>query len=430
MHKHITNHMMAKRQMATASSKIMSKNSYSNAWLAATFALGLGFAASGAMAQTSAANLPITAAQKATASQVAQAGVPLSELNPSAPDDYTVKRGDTLWGISGLFLKSPWRWPELWGMNLNEIRNPHLIYPGQRLFLDKSNGRARLRMGAAQNEGGIPTVRVSPRTRTETLADQVISTLRSRDIEPFLMEPLVVDENGLSAAPRIVGTQEERVLLSKGDRAYARGPSDKKIVDDPAKQTDYRIFRNATPLKDPLSGEILGYEAQYLGKATLIRGESLLETPASGGKDGKTITEIVPATIDIVGIKEEIRVGDRLLPEPDRVLTSYVPRAPATAVDARVVSIYGSSVRTAAQNQVVAINRGSKDGMESGHVLAIQKAGARITDKTVATRDPLRLPDERNGLLMVFRTFERVSYGLILEITEGVRVGDRLVNPR
>ncbi len=427
MHKHITNYMMAKRQRPKASPKIMLKNSPFNVWLAAAFSLGLGLTATGAMAQTSAANLPITAAQKATANQVAQAGVPLSELNPSAPDDYTVKRGDTLWGISGLFLKSPWRWPELWGMNLNEIRNPHLIYPGQRLFLDKSNGRARLRMGASQGDGGIPTVRVSPRTRSETLADQVISTLRSRDIEPFLMEPLVVDENGLTAAPRIVGTQEERVLLSKGDRAYARGPVDKKIVDDPARQTDYRVFRNATPLKDPLSGEVLGYEAQYLGKATLVRGESLLETP---GKDGKSTTDIVPATIDIVGIKEEIRVGDRLLPEPDRVLTSYVPRAPATAVDARVVSIYGSSVRTAAQNQVVAINRGSKDGMESGHVLAIQKAGARITDKTVATRDPLRLPDERNGLLMVFRTFDRVSYGLILEITEGVRVGDRLVNPR
>ena len=405
----------------------MSINSSNNLWLTATFALGLGFAATGAMAQSPAANLPITPAQKATANQVAQAGVPLSELNPTAPDDYTVKRGDTLWGISGLFLKSPWRWPELWGMNLNEIRNPHLIYPGQRLFLDKSNGRARLRMGASQGDGGIPTVRVSPRTRSDCLADQVISTLRARDIEPFLMEPLVVDEGGLTAAPRIVGTQEERVLLSKGDRAYARGPVDKKIVDDPARQTDYRVFRNATPLKDPLSGEILGYEAQYLGKATLVRGESLLETP---GKNGKSTTDIVPATIDIVGIKEEIRVGDRLLPEPDRVLTSYVPRAPATAVDARVVSIYGSSVRTAAQNQVVAINRGSKDGMESGHVLAIQKAGARITDKTVATRDQLRLPDERNGLLMVFRTFDRVSYGLILEITEGVRVGDRLVNPR
>ena len=405
----------------------MSINSSNNLWLTATFALGLGFAATGAMAQSPAANLPITPAQKATANQVAQAGVPLSELNPTAPDDYTVKRGDTLWGISGLFLKSPWRWPELWGMNLNEIRNPHLIYPGQRLFLDKSNGRARLRMGASQGDGGIPTVRVSPRTRSDSLADQVISTLRARDIEPFLMEPLVVDEGGLTAAPRIVGTQEERVLLSKGDRAYARGPVDKKIVDDPARQTDYRVFRNATPLKDPLSGEILGYEAQYLGKATLVRGESLLETP---GKNGKSTTDIVPATIDIVGIKEEIRVGDRLLPEPDRVLTSYVPRAPATAVDARVVSIYGSSVRTAAQNQVVAINRGSKDGMESGHVLAIQKAGARITDKTVATRDQLRLPDERNGLLMVFRTFDRVSYGLILEITEGVRVGDRLVNPR
>ena len=432
MHKHITNHMMAKLEMAKASSKIMSKKSSEPAVRAATLALGLGLGlgllATGAVAQSGASNLPITPAQKATANQVAQSGVALSELNPSAPNDYTVKRGDTLWGISGLFLKSPWRWPELWGMNLNEIKNPHLIYPGQRLFLDKSNGRARLRMGAAtQGDGGIPTVRVSPRTRIQGLADEVISTLRSQDIEAFLAEPLVVDEGGLTLAPRIVGTKEERVLLSKGDRAYARGPADKKIVDDPAKQTDYRIFRNATPLKDPLSGEILGYEAQYLGKATLIRGESLVETP---GKDGKAVTEIVPATIDIVGIKEEIRVGDRLLPEPDRVLTSYAPRAPATAVDARVVSIYGSSVRTAAQNQVVAINRGSKDGMESGHVLAIQKAGARIIDKTVATRDPLRLPDERNGLLMVFRTFDRVSYGLILEITEGVRVGDRLVNPR
>ncbi len=427
MHKHITNHMMAKLEMVKASSKIMSKNLSTNVWVAATFALSLGFAATGAMAQASAANLPITPAQKATANQVAQAGVALSELNPSAPNDYTVKRGDTLWGISGLFLKSPWRWPELWGMNLNEIKNPHLIYPGQRLFLDKSNGRARLRMGASQGDVGIPTVRVSPRVRMQGLADEVISTLRSQDIEPFLTEPLVVDEGGLNTAPRIVGTKEERVLLSKGDRAYARGPADKKIVDDPVKQTDYRIFRNATPLKDPLSGEILGYEAQYIGKATLIRGESMLET---AGKEGKAITEIVPATIDIVGIKEEIRVGDRLLPEPDRVLTSYAPRAPATAVDARVVSIYGSSVRTAAQNQVVAINRGSKDGMETGHVLAIQKAGARIIDKTVATRDPLRLPDERNGLLMVFRTFDRVSYGLILEITEGVRVGDRLVNPR
>ena len=427
MHKHITNHMMVKPEIAMPKSKIMVHPPLKSLAAHWSMSMGLliacGLAASPVLAQ----NLTVTPAQKATANQVAQAGVPLSELNPTAPDNYTVKRGDTLWAISGLFLKSPWRWPELWGMNLNEIKNPHLIYPGQRLFLDKSNGRARLRMGASQGDVGIPTVRVSPRIRIQGLADDVISTLRSQDIEPFLAEPLVVDEGGLTLAPRIVGTKEERVLLSKGDRAYARGPADKKIVDDPAKQTDYRIFRNATPLKDPLSGEILGYEAQYLGKATLIRGESLLET---AGKEGKAVTEIVPATIDITGIKEEVRVGDRLLPEPDRVLTSYAPRAPATAVDARVVSIYGSSVRTAAQNQVVAINRGSKDGMESGHVLAIQKAGARIVDKTDGARDPLRLPDERNGLLMVFRTFDRVSYGLILEITEGVRVGDRLVNPR
>jgi nucleoid-associated protein YgaU len=432
MHKHITNHMMPKPEMAKPISKIMFKPAPNISLKPFCVSLGvsmvMAFAAPVAMAQSQAANLPITPAQKATANQVAQAGVALSELNPSAPDNYTVKRGDTLWGISGLFLKSPWRWPELWGMNLNEIRNPHLIYPGQRLFLDKSNGRARLRMGGAtQGDVGIPSVRVSPRTRVQSLADDVITTLRSQDIEPFLTEPLVVDETGLSAAPRIVGTSEERVLLTKGERAYARGPNENKIVDVATKETDYRVFRNAVPLKDPQTGEILGYEARYLGKARLIRGESTAESP---DKDGKMRTDIVPATIDILSAKEEIRVGDRLLPEPDRVFTSYMPRAPAKAVDARVVSIYGSAVVTAAQNQVVAINRGSKDGMESGHVLAIQKAGRREIDKTDAARPEMQLPNERNGLLMVFRTFDRVSYGLILEITEGVRVGDRLVNPR
>ena len=373
-------------------------------------------------------NLTVTPTQKATASQVAQTGVPLSELSPTAPNDYTVKRGDTLWAISGLFLKSPWRWPELWGMNLEEIRNPHRIYPGQRLFLDKKNGRATLRMGAAgQGDTGLPTVKVSPRTRYQSLADEVIATLNSQVIEPFLTEPVVVDENGLTSAPRIVGTQEERVLLARGDRAYARGPSENKMAEGRGKQVDFRVFRNATPLKDPLTGEVLGYEAQYLGKARLIRGES---TEESKDKDGKPRIDIVPATIDIVGAKEEMRVGDRLLPEPERVLTSYAPRAPNTPVEARVVSIYGSSVANAAQNQVVAINRGSKDGMEIGHVLAILKDGRRIVDKTDAARPELKLPNERNGLLMVFRTFDKVSYGLVLEITEGVRVGDRLVNPR
>lgn len=374
-------------------------------------------------------NYPITADQRATATQVARSGVPLSELSPTAPDSYTVKRGDTLWAISGLFLNSPWRWPELWGMNLQEIKNPHLIYPGQNLYLERKDGRATLRLSRpASGDVTLETVRLSPRVRAERLASDALPTLQSHLIEPFLADPIIVDENELAAAPRIVATQEDRVLLTRGDRAYARGQGDTVLVDDPGqKEKAYRVFRNAKPLKDPVTGEVLGYEAQYVGKALLARGES---TQESTDRDGETRTDIVPATIDIVSTKEEVQVGDRLVPEPPRTVQNYVPRAPRDPVDARIVSIYGSAVVNAGQNQVVAINRGSRDGIESGHVMAILKDGARLVDKTDPERPMLKLPDERNGLLMVFRTFEKLSYGLVLEISDGVKVGDRLVNPR
>ncbi|MDI1246153.1 MAG: LysM domain-containing protein, partial [Rhodoferax sp.] len=354
-------------------------------------------------------NFPISEQQRATANQVAQSGVPLSELGPNAPQSYTVKPGDTLWGISGLFLKNPWHWPELWGMNLSEIKNPHLIYPGQTLYLDTSNGRARLSLSAGGSDAAtdLPTVRVSPRTRIENLNASALPTLKSHLIEPFLAEPMIVDELGLSAAARIVAAQDSRVLLTRGDRAYARGNPGFELQDDPVKkQQAFRIFRNTTPLKDPVSGEVLGYEAQYVGKALLSRSEGRQESMTA---DGKNQTDIVPATIDIIDAKEEMRVGDRLLPEPPPQLQSYVPRAPTRPIEARVVSIYGSAVVNAAQNQVVSLNRGSRDGVEAGHVLAIMTDGARLVDKTDSKPTAIKLPDERNGLLMVFRTFEKVS---------------------
>lgn len=390
---------------------------------------GIALACGLIMGVAQAQNFPITQQQRDTANQVAQSGVPLSELKADAPASYTVKTGDTLWAISGLFLKTPWRWPELWGMNLAEIKNPHLIYPGQTLFLDTSNGRARLRMGnsGAADGSGLPTVKISPHTRIEGLPGNALVTLKNQLIEPFLTEPIIVDEAGLNAAPRIVAAQDSRVLLTRGDRAYARGNAAEPLRDEPTKKLKaFRLFRNATPLKDPLTGEVLGYEAQYIGKATLTRSEG---SQNSTNTKGEVRTEIVPATIDIVDAKEEIRVGDRMLPEPPQTFQSYVPHAPAKPVDARIVSVYGSAVVNAAQNQVVAINKGAQDGMESGHVLAILKDGNRLIDKTDITKPQIKLPDERNGLLMVFRTFDRVSYGLILDITSGVKVGDHLVNP-
>jgi hypothetical protein len=361
-------------------------------------------------------NLPITPQQRATAQQVAQAGVPLSELAPNAPDSHTVQRGDTLWGISSLFLKSPWRWPELWGMNLDQIRNPHLIYPGQMLVLEKADGRARLRMGQANS--GVPenTVKLSPRVRSELLDNGAIASIPLNLIGPFLTEAVVFETNELAAAPRIVATQEGRVMASRGETAYVRG--------DLGGARDFRLFRELKPLLDPATKEVLGYEGRYVGTAERVRDGS--ETRGTDARnDG---VAVVPATFTVTNAKIEAIVGDRLSPMPQQDLVAYVPRAPDAPVDGRIVAIYGDGLR-AGQNQVVSLNRGKRDGMERGHVLALWRAGSNAVDTTDAQRTPMRLPDERHGLLFVFRVFDRVSYALIFSVRDPVRAGDRFTQP-
>jgi LysM repeat protein len=408
----MTIHLMAKSKAALA---VLA--AFSSAWL---------------IAPTFAQELPITSGQQATAKDVAQKGVPLSDLAPGAPERYTIVSGDTLWAISQLYLKSPWRWPELWGMNLEQIKNPHRIYPGQVLILLRSNGVATLHLDDGTGTGNVAatdinTVRVSPKNRYSALADNALPTLKSSVIEPFLAEPIIIDAAEFAAAARIVSAQEGRVLLTRGDRAYARGQAGAPLVDDQGSDKIYRVFRTATPLKDPVTGQVLGYEAVYAGKARLMGSETTSEETDS---DGKVSTAIVPARIDIILAKEEIRVGDRLLPEPPRQVKTYTPHAPQGAINGRIVSVYGTAVENAAQNQVVVIDKGTLDGVDSGTVLAILKNGARVVDKQDATRPLLKLPDERNGLMMVFRTFDKLSYALILDITDGVRVGDRLASPK
>ena len=374
---------------------------------------------------TFAQKYPITDAQRSTAQQVAEKGIPVSELAPNAPDTYVVKRGDTLWDISRMYLKSPWRWPELWGMNLKALPNPHLIFPGQTLYLDKSDGYARLR---TQPTGGSDTVRLSPRTRTDSLASLALPTLKTHLIAPFLVEPLVADAATIEQAPRLVATTDQRVLMAAGDRVYARGNPDAPLSTKPGQPRSFRVFREAIPLKDPVTGEVLGYEARYLGNAELARSETTEEI--SDGK-GNLKQEPVPATVDITSTKEEIRAGDRMLPEPPRTFKNYIPHEPQTSVNARVVSIYGSTpVAVAGQNQVIAINMGTAQGMEPGHVLTLLTQGDRVRDTTAEGKPTIKLPSEHNGLAMVFLTFERVSYALLLEVRTGVRVGDRLVNPQ
>ncbi|MDH1378637.1 LysM peptidoglycan-binding domain-containing protein [Comamonas aquatica] len=387
-------------------------------WAIGTLLCG---ATAAAQAQPS---FPVTAAQRATAQQVAQQGVPLAALNPNAPDSYTVQSGDTLWRIAGLYLRQPWRWPELWGMNLQAIANPHLIYPGQVLYLEKSGGYARLN---STRGTGTPTVKLTPRVRSESLSDLALPTLQMHLIEPFLTEPLVINTDTLQRAPRIIAGDNERIMLSPGDRAYARGPVDAPLLHSPGTSRSYRLFRQATPVRDPITKEILGYEAQYLGQAELERSE----TPAPPAPDKTQRSPTLPASVHITRIKEEILAGDRLLPEPPRQYLSFVPRAPKEPVTAHVASLYSSTaLRYGTQHQVVAINKGTQDGVVPGMVLSLMTQGQTMVDKTDPQRATVKLPDEENGLAMVFRSFDRVSYVLIMDIQHGVQIGDRLISPQ
>jgi hypothetical protein len=372
------------------------------AWLVA-LTLGMGATAAGAV------DYPITAGQRGTAQQVAQSGVPLSELAPNAPDSYTIKRGDTLWDISKLFLKSPWRWPELWGMNLEQIRNPHLIYPGQVLYLDKSGGRARLSVARPVDS----TAKLSPRIRAESLSSDAIASVPMHLIGPFLNDAIVLDSNSLANAPRVVATQEGRVLVSKGETAYVRG--------DMSAARSWQIFREPRPLVDPVTREVLGFEARYVGAADFVRAG---ETRVSA--DGRQ--EIVPSTITIAGLREEVNIDDRLAPMPSRDFDAFAPHPPSGPMAGRIISVYGDSLN-AGQNQIVSINKGARDGVERGHVMAVWRAGTSRVDTTDPARPVIRLPDERHGLMFVFRVFERVSYALILQVQDPVQAGDSFTQP-
>ncbi|MGB7479944.1 MAG: LysM peptidoglycan-binding domain-containing protein [Burkholderiaceae bacterium] len=322
----------------------------------------------------------------------------------NAPDRHLVVRGDTLWDISGKFLQHPWCWPQVWNMNREQIRNPHWIYPGQIVYLDRAAGRLRLAEPAGSGQAGAGEVRLSPRIRSTPLAADAIPAIPAAVIEPFLSQPLIVEENQLQGTPRIVATQEGRVFLGKGDKAYVRG-----ALGD---ATDFQVFRPGVPLKDPVTKAVLGYEAAYLGSLKLQRAAT---------EDNEAHTFIV------TGAREEIGVGDRLLPTPLAPIMNYVPHAPATAVDARVVSIYGG-VSNAGQNQVVAINRGRNEGIDVGTTLELYRFGQIIADRT-DDKKPVKLPDERYGTLFVFRVFEHVSYGLIMQVTDSVQVGDVARSP-
>jgi hypothetical protein len=386
------------------------------AWIVLTVPLA---AAAQAVGSSPTAPLQAQALQTATT----PVGVPLSELAPDSPERYQVKPGDTLSGLARLFLRSPWRWPQLWAREDTSAGAP-LLYPGQLLVLERRSERATLRVEPATANEPPTGLRLSPRLRVQLLPEPALPALASHLIEPFLAEPLIVDEPTFSQSPRIVAAPEGRVLITRGDHAYARGPAGSALGGETG--TVLRIFREARPLRDPVTQTVLGHEAHYVGRARLRQPQSERPTAAAAA------ALPVPAVLEIISAREEIRTGDRLLPEPPRPLMNYLPRAPQAALEgARVAAMHGDAVGLAGQNQVVVINKGVADGLASGHVLLIVKSGAQVSDRTVAgLPEPVQLPDEHNGLLMVFRPFDRLSYALILETLEGVKVGDRVVPAR
>jgi len=341
-------------------------------------------------------------------------GAPL-EIAKDAPDKYVVAKGDTLWDISGRFLQQPWRWNELWQMNREQIRNPHLIYPGDIVYLDSSGGTPRLRLaravGGAKDDTPAPRAaangaaaesgeRVLPVVRTEPLPAGAIPTIDARVIEPFLNRPVVAAEAQLAAHPRIVATQDGRVYLGRGDIAFVRG-----IQDDSVKE--WHVYRAAKPLLDPQTRKPIAWEATSVGLARLEK---------SGD----------PATVRVLSASEEIGPGDRLMPVERSSVASYVPRAPEGAVSGRIVSVH-RGVAQAGRDSVVALNVGASKGVEVGNVLQISEQGRVVRDRD--TREFVTLPGQPVGHLLVFRVFDNIAYGLIMRSSRDIAVGDSVANP-
>ncbi|HEX5768684.1 MAG TPA: LysM domain-containing protein [Burkholderiales bacterium] len=350
-------------------------------------------------------------------------------IKPDAPDRYVVVPGDTLWGISERYTDSPWRWPELWNMNREQIRNPHLIYPGYVILVDRDKGRLTIAppgTGTDAKPGvpadgatpgvapdGAPTaasgsVKLSPRVRAESLAKQEIPSIPASAIEPFLSRPLVIEPDGLEKAPTIIATQQDRVVLAAGNAAYVRGMGGSK--DD-----TWYVYRKGTALVDPDTNKTLGYEAIYLGTAQLTRpGE--------------------PATVLLTSAVQEVGAGDKLVAAGRPQPVNYAPHAPGTQIKGRVIAIYGgvANVGEAGPQSIISINRGKADGLEIGHVVALYNRGATVRDTSKPRKAPdarIQLPDERAGLAFVFRVFDRISYALIMQVTRPVRPLDVVQTP-
>ena len=343
-------------------------------------------------------NTSLESAQSSTSAPAAYepALVRISEPVPLAeghPNEYVVQLGDTLWDIAGTFLKDPWYWPEIWYVN-PDIENPHLIYPGDVLGLVYIDGQPRITNVRAS------TYRMSPQARVTPLAES-ISSIPYEDVAAFLSSGVVLEKDQADALPYLLETRGDHLIASAGNEIYVRG------ITQSVPGTRFSVVHIGDPLYDPDDNRLIGYQGIPVGQGRLRRGGD-------------------PATVALTDTKMEAKPGDRLLPEEVDIPLNFFPRSPSSAVDGRIVSVVGG-VTQIGQYMVIVINRGSTDGLSVGDVLSVLQTGEEVKDRFGGGK--VRLPEEEAGTVMVFKTYDRISYGLVMEATQAIHVHDMVRNP-
>jgi hypothetical protein len=323
-------------------------------------------------------------------------------LNPSHPDSYVVQKGDTLWGISSMFLRDPWYWPEIWYVN-PQVENPHLIYPGDVLTLVYVDGQPQIRSSRGATAAASGTDRLSPRIREEQLTEAV-TTIPYDAIAPFLDKGMVLSRRQIDDLPHVVALRDDHLVAATGNDAYVRGD----VGGDGA---TYSVVRVGDKLVDPDDGDVLGYQGIYVAEGQVRRGGD-------------------PSTVTLSDSRREAMKGDRLVARSEPLPLTFQPRSPDQPVEGRIVHVV-DGVTQIGQYQVIVINRGERDGLAPGHVLSVWQAGRSVRDDVDSSLfgRKVQLPDERAGTLMVFKTYDRLSYALVMQAEGPIHTLDKVRNP-